>query len=552
MSQVDVRAEIFGLSGIDVSATSRNTAFHEMGLSSLDTVALVVRIEDRLEASIPYEKLSTVETLGDLEDLVSEIRRGIETDSTAVLNMFACEDERTARALSNATTIGQQLEIAVQEHPDLILRDDRSCITLAEMWHSLDRVREEICTRDADAPCVIRPANDLQGIAQLLAALSSGLTPLVLVPSADETNLDALRQAVAEGNVPSNTALFLTTGGTTGTPKIIPRSHSSYLQTAWLTSRNAELTDSDAYLTALSIAHNYALACPGVLGAILSGASVGVTESRRYQDVVGQIERHAATVLPVVPSMPRQWAGHKGQKTSALRLVQVGGSPVIPTDVSTLNRLFSCQVQTSFGMAEGLLAQSSPEDGDDMRLAGIGRMLSIDDDYRIVDARPDGAGALELRGPYTITQYIASGEVNATKFTPDGWLRTGDLAVPVDDHRFRVLSRADDMINRGGELIDPASVEALVGSHPSVRGVVVLGRPHPLYEQIVQAVVELDPGQNSDAVMQWLRTRYPNATTLPDALRAVRAIPRTPMGKTDTVALRAELGFPPSSTPGKG
>ncbi|GHD35697.1 AMP-binding protein [Nocardiopsis kunsanensis] len=458
--------------------------------------------------------------------------------------IFREKDESAARAIADTSTVGQQLQLAVEAWPNLVIHDDEASMTFAEMWKTLGEVRDGLTGQAEGHPCIIRPENSLRGVAQILAFFVADLQPVILVPSAADPDLAYLQAAMDAGDVPPDTALFLTTGGTTGRPKIIPRTHSSYLQTAWLCSRNAGLDEHDFYLTPLSIAHNYALACPGILGALLFGASFRVTRGNSYSETLESIRRHGATVLPFVPSMPRQWSGHEGNRVDTVRLVQVGGSPVSATDVTTLQRLFSCQVQTSFGMAEGLLAQSTLEDDDDMRLSGIGRMLSENDEYRIVDPAENGAGSLEVRGPYTIHGYIAPDEVNEEKFTPDGWLRTGDLAAPVDQRRLRVLSRADEMINRSGELIDPSAVEALVASHPGVRGIAVLGRPHPLFESIVQAMVELSPGTSVDEVMRWLRATYEGATTLPDSIRQIESIPRTAMGKTDLTSLRTMLGIP--------
>ena len=137
-------------------------------------------------------------------------------------------------------------------------------------------------------------------------------------------------------------------------------------------------------------------------------------------------------------------------------------------DVRELRALFLGQVQVSFGMAEGLLCQSAPDDGDDLRQSSAGRMLSLDDQYRIIAPDPTGLGSLQVRGPYTITRYVGPDSVNAHRFLPGGWFVTGDLARAVDDRRFTVHGRADEMINRGGELIDPATVERLTLSHPKV------------------------------------------------------------------------------------
>jgi non-ribosomal peptide synthetase component E (peptide arylation enzyme) len=160
-------------------------------------------------------------------------------------------------------------------------------------------------------------------------------------------------------------------------------------------------------------------------------------------------------------------------------------------------------------------------------------MLSADDEYRIIDPDRTGLGALQVRGPYTITRYIAPDAVNRERFLPGGWFVTGDLARAVDGRRFTVHGRADDMINRGGELIDPSAVEHLTLSHPKVREAVAVAQHHPVLEALATVYVTVTEPVSGTAILRDLLAAHPASRALPDRVIAVSEIPVTTVGKAD-------------------
>lgn len=443
--------------------------------------------------------------------------------------------EQEVRKLAADTTLGELITAALTAHPDVLLTDDRESVTYAEL---LRRARAAVPAAAArpDALVLLESRNDVGFVVELLATLLAGRVPVLAMPGALRPEHVA---HIGSDMLPAGTAFLLTSGGTTGRPKLIPRRHDEYQLNVWLCARNAQLRADDVLLVPIPAAHNYALGCPGFLGAMIHGAAVVLTEARRLDELVPLIERHRVSVLPLVPAQAR--TNLPREPLSGVRLVQVGGAPVAADDVRTLRRVLGAQVQTSFGMAEGLLCQSAPEDDDALREAGTGRMLSEDDEYRIVDPDATGAGQLEVRGPYTISGYVDAPEVNASRFTADGWFRTGDHASPVGGRRFLVHGRADDVINRGGELIDPTAVETLVRSHPGVVDAAAVGQPHPVYGEIIVAFVVLDRPEPPESVLLGLMRDHGDLPTIPDRVVVVPDLPLTTVGKVDRKALAATV-----------
>ena len=124
-------------------------------------------------------------------------------------------------------------------------------------------------------------------------------------------------------------ALFLLSGGTTGLPKLIARTHDDY---AYNAKRSGEVCGFDAqtvYLGVLPLGHNFPLACPGIIGTLLVGGRVVVVRSPAPQEAFGVIEREGVTVTSVVPAIAQRWLDHRAEdhhNLSSLRVLQVGGA----------------------------------------------------------------------------------------------------------------------------------------------------------------------------------------------------------------------------------
>ncbi|SDL61201.1 (2,3-dihydroxybenzoyl)adenylate synthase [Nonomuraea jiangxiensis] len=347
---------------------------------------------------------------------------------------------------------------------------------------------------------------------------------------------------------PGDVALFLLSGGTTGRSKLIPRTHDDYLCNLRLSAANARLGPDDVYLAALPIAHNYALGCPGVLGTLHAGGSVVLTPTPSPDDAFPLIESERVTVTGLVPSLALLWteaASWSSYDLSSLRLVQLGGASVSPELARDVGERLG-RVQQSFGMAEGLLSQSPPDDSPELLATAQGRPLSEHDEVRIVneagDDLPTGeVGELLVRGPYTIRGYFRAEEHNARAFTADGFFRTGDLARRTETGHLVICGRVKDVINRGGDKVPAEEVEEHLLAHPHVRAAAVVPVPDPyLGERTCAYVVARGGPPTSRDIDTFMRERGVAAYKIPDRVVVVPSLPLTPVGKVDKARLRSE------------
>ncbi|MGC0151755.1 salicylate synthase [Chromobacterium vaccinii] len=347
-------------------------------------------------------------------------------------------------------------------------------------------------------------------------------------------------------------ALLLQSGGTTGTPKLIPRTHADYGYNAQESARLCGLDQDSVYLAALPIAHNFPLACPGLIGTLAMGGRVVFAASPSSDVAFELIERERVTATALVPAMLPLWlqAHEWGMgDLSSLRLLQVGGARLGPELARRVHARLGCTLQQVFGMAEGLLCYTRPDDPEEVVLNTQGRPLSAADEIRIVgpDGRelPDGeAGELQTRGPYTIRGYYRAPAANAAAFTEDGFYRTGDLVRRRPDGNLVVEGRIKELINRAGEKISAAEIESHLRELPSIRDVALIAMADGTLGERSCACLLTDAPPSLRAVHDFLRGRGLPRHKLPDQLLRVAAWPLTAVGKIDKRKL-AELAAEP-------
>jgi len=341
---------------------------------------------------------------------------------------------------------------------------------------------------------------------------------------------------------PTDPAVFQLSGGTTGVPKLIPRTHNDYAYNSKIAAEVCAVERDSVLLLVLPIAHNLPLACPGIQGFLMKGAKVVLGASTKPDEMFALIEKHRVTHLKVVPallirllndpSLPRY-------DLSSLRFIQSGGQNLQPETRLLANRLIpNAFIQENFGMAEGLLMFVRIGDPEAVRLVTVGRPVSPDDEVRLLDDDlkevPDGGiGEMCCRGPYTLRGYFGAAEYNARIFTADGFYRSGDLMRQHSSGNYIVEGRKKDLINRGGEKISAEEVENLILSHPSVRDVACIPVPDPdLGERMCACVVLRDGATLSfDALKTFLLEKEIAKYKLPERLEILSELPLSTFGK---------------------
>jgi len=348
-------------------------------------------------------------------------------------------------------------------------------------------------------------------------------------------------------------ALFLLSGGTTGLPKLIARTHDDYAYNARASAELCGFGPHTVYLAALPVSHNFPLACPGILGTLLSGGRVVMLPTAEPKRVFATIAAEGVTAATAVPAIAQRWlayaATESARPVATLQLLQVGGARLADEIARTVRPVLGTTLQQVFGMAEGLINYTRLDDPEDVICTTQGRPLSEGDEVRIVDELgadvADGtAGSLLTRGPYTPRGYYRAPDQNARAFTPDGWYRSGDIVRRLPDGNLVVEGRDKDIINRGGEKISAEEIENLMYHLIAALGqVAAVAMPDPQLGERVCVFAVLKPG--ATLTLDQVRTAMAEAETAaykwPEHLEIVDELPTTNVGKIDKNALREEI-----------
>lgn len=413
---------------------------------------------------------------------------------------------------------------------------------------------------------------DHQALAEELAAsiasldlilVSGAANPLnirldeILAPGTDAAGARARLDASAPS--PDAPALFLLSGGTTGLPKLITRTHNDYAYNIKATSLPTAVTEDTVYLGTLPASHNFPLACPGILGILFAGGRVIMLPSPEPRKAFAAIEREGVTLSTAVPAVAQRWIEHQeemgGNQLASLQVIQVGGSRLPDEIAYKVKPVLGATLQQVFGMAEGLINTTRLDDPEDVICTTQGRPVSEADEIRIVDEAgndlPDGtAGAILTRGPYTPRGYYRAPEANARAFTPDGWYASGDIVERRPDGNLIVQGRDKDMINRGGEKISAEEIESLVYRIEDVTMAAAIAMPDPVLGERLCLYITVKPGTEVtlEQIQDLLRRTGVAAFKIPEHLVVVDELPTTKVGKINKKDLRADIAERLAST----
>ena len=341
---------------------------------------------------------------------------------------------------------------------------------------------------------------------------------------------------------PDEPCIFQLSGGTTGVPKLIPRTNNDYVYNTKAAVEVNDIHPDDCLLVVLPIAHNFPLACPGISGFFQQGARVVMSESPRADDVFPLIARERITHLELVPALLIRYINAPSiaeHDLSSVRVINTGGQKLQPEVKRRAESLFpNARVQEVFGMAEGLLMFVRLDDPEDVRFETAGRPVSEDDEILLVDDErnpvPDGeVGELLVRGPYTLRGYYGVPEYNARTFTPEGFYCSGDLMRRHPSGNFIVEGRKKDLINRGGEKISAEEIENLILSHPAVLNVACVPMPDPVLGERMCAFVIARPGRalTLPELTAFLTEKGLAKFKLPERLELTGDLPLSKFGK---------------------
>ena len=369
-------------------------------------------------------------------------------------------------------------------------------------------------------------------------------------PAADPAGARAHLDAHAPGS--RSVAIFLLSGGTTGMPKLIARTHDDY---AYSVKRCAEVSGfgpGTAYLAVLPMGHNFTLGGPGILGTLINGGRVVIASSPSPAQAFPVIERERVTVAAVVPAVAQRWMEAQESGTrhdiGSLEILQVGGAKLADTLAERIAPALSCLVQQGYGMAEGLICIIRADDPDEVKYGTQGRPICPDDELVVVDDQgesvgQDVPGVLLVRGPCVPRGYYRAPEHNARAFVKDGWYRTGDIVRLRPDGNLVVEGRDKDMINCGGEKVSAEEVENLAYQVDGVGQVAAVAMPDPERGESVCLYVVPGAGKTVclDDFLVTMERIGVARFKMPKRVVLVDSLPVTNIGKINKKALRADI-----------
>ncbi|MBI1372510.1 MAG: AMP-binding protein [Phycisphaera sp.] len=350
---------------------------------------------------------------------------------------------------------------------------------------------------------------------------------------------------------PDDVAVLQPTGGTTGTLKVARLTHRNILSNVvqmatWVDLRHGQ----ERVVTVLPMFHVFGLSVC-MLAPIFTGGLIVPLTRFQVEQLLDVITRCRPTVLPIVPLIAEAMcdaieADPRPDVCDVLQHCTVisGSAPLSLATSQRFEMLTGAKIVQGYGLTESSpVTHANPID--DPRSGSIGLPMP-DTDVRVVDLNdptkdvtPGESGELLVSGPQVFGGYLHNPEETdkVLHVDRDGhrWLHTGDVVSVDDDGFYYVVDRRKHMINRAGLKVWPAKVERVLSMHPRVKDVAVIGRPDPVYSEVVTAVVVPSESVDGfDALAEELRAlcrEHLAPYEVPSRFEIVNELPRSALGK---------------------
>lgn len=348
---------------------------------------------------------------------------------------------------------------------------------------------------------------------------------------------------------PLEVAVLQLSGGTTGIPKVIPRTHNDYIYNNQAIIQRLAFTEKDVMMVPLPFAHNATLNHL-VHPALLTGGTAVVC-AFDPEAISRTIEKEKVTHLFTVPTIFYRWLEFPDfdkYDYSSLRLTGTGAQKMPPSQAYQIAGKLPGLFMQIFGMTEGVVLIPRLDDTEKTRYETVGKPISPWDEIKVVDEEgkevlPGELGELVCRGPYTIRGYYKAEEYNRKAIDSDGFYWSGDLVRLDEDGNVIVEGRRKDVINRGGEKISAEEIEDLLIDHPKIRRVAVIPMSDP--ELGEKACAYVIPEEGAKLTLQDLIEALANRRVAkfkyPERLEIVDSFPYTSVDKVSKKALREDI-----------
>lgn len=349
-----------------------------------------------------------------------------------------------------------------------------------------------------------------------------------------------------------NVALLMFTGGTTGTPKLVPLTHRNVVASVEHISAGYALSPEDATLLVMPLFHGHGLIA-GLLSTLASGGSAylpstGTFSAHLFWPDVVSLGVTWYTAVPTIHRILLNRASKEYPKSSPvpLRFIRSCSAPLDEELAAATAIKFKAPMISAYGMTEACHQLSS----NPLPVNGLNKMSSVGlptgVEVRIVgeggrDVPTGSVGEIWVRGETVTAGYLNNPEANAESFV-DGWFRSGDLGSQDGDGYIYVRGRLKEMINRAGEKISPLDIDAVLLSHPNVLEAASFSEADAMYGENVQAAVVLRAGTSAtdNELRDYCRARL-SAFEIPEHIYIVTKFPHTAKGSIDRHALAAQF-----------
>ncbi|MDP2645705.1 MAG: AMP-binding protein [Desulfobacterales bacterium] len=533
-----------------------------------------------MEGFIPYPKEKADAYLQTGAWLGLTITDILDRNAAAYPDKEALVDEKTRLTYSRLRDKADQLAAGLLElglgKGDCVVLQLPNCIEFAYAYFACQRIGLITVTaiprhslREIDHFCTLTDAAAWIGLPRLrrtdytdmIETLRSRHPDLRIIMAGEATDgAICLSDLMAgEGRLPADPQRFgpqatdvshlMPTGGTTGLPKLVPRTHNDYISNAASAARIQHSGPGSTHMVILPVAHNSGLLA--LVSGLVAWGKVVLCPSTKVQDILSWIEKYKVTFTAMVPTLLLDLMAQPDfakYDLSSLELIQGGGAHVPAELVKEVKQRIACFFVNGFGMAEGPLIRTPVDAPPEVVVHTVGKPICPYDQMKIIDEEgrqvPQGVeGELTARGPGIFTGYYKAPEANRESFTQDGFFKTGDLARLDPQGNFIITGRKKDVIIRGAENISATEVEDLVLSHPDVLDVAAVGMPDDRLGERVCIYVRVAPGKELtfEGLIDHLKRQGASVLFLPERMEVVAELPLTAVDKVDKKALREDI-----------
>ena len=340
------------------------------------------------------------------------------------------------------------------------------------------------------------------------------------------------------------------TGGTTGLPKVVPRTHNSLICGIEYAARAWEMDIRDTCLLAGPIGHDLTFT-KGLCGSLFTFGKAVFLDSMHPEDICQTIQQEKVTAVVWVPTLAKRLIDFEGLKDydlSSLKKMHCGGGVSLPEIIKGVWEKLGCTFFNGYGGTEGQTTITRSDNNAQTILHTVGRPTCPYDTYKVVDRNGkelprNTPGELIIKGPGVFTGYYKAPEENKMAFDKEGFFRTGDVVKMDEAGNVTITGRLKEMINRGGESISATEIESLITGHPGVAIVAVIPMPDPVMGERVCAYIQPKPAAdlNFDKIIAYLKERKASVLQFPERIEFIGDMPLTKAEKVDKKALIEDI-----------